>query len=51
MMKKLGILHVSDIHIVDASSITEVDIIVEKLLKDIKKVESENDIQIVLLGI
>lgn len=36
MMKKLGILHVSDIHI-DASSITEVDIIVEKLLKDIKK--------------
>lgn len=48
MMKKLGILHVSDIHI-DASSITEVDIIVEKLLKDIKKVESENDIQIDLI--
>lgn len=47
-MKKLGILHISDIHI-DASSIMEIDSLVEKLIKDIEKVKTENNIKIDLV--
>lgn len=47
-MKKLGILHVSDIHI-NASSKSAIDILVEKLLKDIDKVMAENNIKIHLI--
>lgn len=44
-MKKIGILHISDVHI-DAASISEIDIMVEKLIKDINRVKSENDVHI-----
>lgn len=44
-MKRIGILHVSDIHI-NASSISEIDVLVEKLVKDIKKVKAENSVNI-----
>ena len=44
-MKKLGILHISDIHI-SISSISEIDSLVEKLIEDIKKVEVEKERQI-----
>lgn len=47
-MKKLGILHISDIHI-NSSSISEIDSLVEKLIKDIKKVKAENKISIDLI--
>lgn len=47
-MKKLGILHISDVHI-NASSISEIDSLVEKLIKDIAKVKSENGINIDLI--
>lgn len=40
-MKKIGILHISDIHI-NESSISEIDTLVEKLIKDIEKVKTEN---------
>lgn len=46
--EKLGILHISDIHI-DADSISEIDTLVEKLVNDIKKVECENTITIDLI--
>ena len=39
-MKKVGILHISDVHI-NASSILEIDSLVEKLINDIKKVKDE----------
>lgn len=44
-MKKIGILHISDIHI-NASSIPEIDSLVEKLIKDIEKVKTESGINI-----
>lgn len=47
-MKKVGILHISDVHI-NASSILEIDSLVEKLINDIKKVKDENDINIDLI--
>ena len=47
-MKKIGILHISDVHI-NASSISEIDLLVEKLINDIKKVKIENDINIDLI--
>ena len=47
-MKKLGILHISDVHI-NASSISEIDSLVEKLINDIEKVKSENSINIDLI--
>lgn len=47
-MKKLGILHVSDIHI-NASSIAEIDVLVDKLINDIRKVRLENNINIDLI--
>ena len=48
MMKKIGILHISDIHI-NEPSIPHIDIIVEKLIKDINKVSYENDVSIDLI--
>ena len=48
VMKKIGILHISDIHI-NASSILEIDSLVEKLIKDIEKVKDENRIHIDLI--
>lgn len=48
VMKKIGILHISDIHI-NASSILEIDSLVEKLIKDIEKVKDENKIHIDLV--
>lgn len=47
-MKKIGILHISDIHI-NASSISEIDSLVEKLIKDIEKVKTESGININLI--
>lgn len=47
-MKKIGILHISDIHISEPS-IPHIDIIVEKLIKDINKVKLENDVNIDLI--
>lgn len=47
-MKKLGILHISDVHI-NASSISEIDSLVEKLIKDVEKVKTENGIKIDLI--
>ena len=43
-MKKLGILHISDVHI-NAFSISEIDLLVDKLIKDIEKVKDENNEQ------
>ena len=47
-MKKLGILHISDVHI-NAFSISEIDLLVDKLIKDIEKVKDENNINIDLI--
>lgn len=47
-MKKIGILHISDVHI-SASSISEIDSLVGKLIRDIKKVKAENNINIDLI--
>ena len=41
-MKKIGILHLSDIHI-NATSISTIDKLVEKLIRDIEKVKEENN--------
>lgn len=41
-MKKIGILHLSDIHI-SATSISTIDKLVEKLIRDIEKVKEENN--------
>lgn len=37
-MKKIGILHISDVHI-NASSILEIDSLVKKLIIDIEKLK------------
>ena len=47
-MKKIGILHISDVHI-NASSILEIDSLVKKLIIDIEKVKDENNLQINLI--
>lgn len=47
-MKRIGILHISDVHI-NASSIAEIDTLVAKLIKDIEKVKVENSINIDLI--
>lgn len=47
-MKKLGILHISDIHI-DKRSILQVDNLVNKLIEDIKNVEKEYNVNIHLI--
>lgn len=47
-MKRLGILHLSDIHI-SASSISVINGLVNKLIKDIQKVKSEYDMSIDLI--
>lgn len=47
-MKKLGLLHISDLHI-NASSIQEIDSLVKKLIKDIEKVKLENNLNIDLI--
>ena len=44
-MRKIGILHLSDVHI-NASSISEIDLLVGKLVNDIRKVKYENQIKI-----
>ena len=47
-MKRLGILHLSDIHI-SASSISVINRLVNKLIKDVQKVKSEYDMSIDLI--
>ena len=47
-MKKIGILHISDVHI-NASSILEIASLVKKLIIDIEKVKDENNLQINLI--
>ena len=47
-MKKLGILHISDIHI-NKSSCSIINEILEKLVKDINKVKKEYNINIDLI--
>lgn len=47
-MRKIGILHLSDVHI-NASSISEIDLLVGKLVNDIRKVKDENHITIDLI--
>ncbi len=47
-MRKIGILHISDVHI-SATAITDMDILVKKLTKDIIKVRAENNIDINLI--
>lgn len=47
-MKRIGILHLSDIHI-SASSISVIDRLVNKLIEDVKKVKSEYDMGIDLI--
>ena len=47
-MKKIGILHISDIHI-NKSSILEIKSLVHKLIEDIEKVKKENSLNINLI--
>ena len=47
-MKRLGILHVSDVHI-SASSIPIINELINKLIKDVQKVKSEYGININLI--
>ena len=44
-MRKVGILHLSDIHI-NKESITTIDTIIQKLIKDINKVKANKGINI-----
>lgn len=47
-MKKIGILHISDVHI-DKASISDIDSLVKKLIEDINTVKKENNVEIDLV--